>query len=100
MTDAEAIKLPKPKIGGAPGSLMHALANRCTTREIAPTKLESQLLADLLWAAYGTNRVQGPFGQTGKTAASASNSQEISIYVLLEEVRLGAIDQVASSRFW
>jgi nitroreductase len=31
------------------------------------------------------NRPQGPFGIPGRTAASASNSQEIDVYVALEE---------------
>ena len=33
----------------------------------------------------GVNRKKGPFGIPGRTAASASNSQEIDIYVVLEE---------------
>jgi hypothetical protein len=45
--------------------------------------LPLQVLANLLWAANGVNRQQGPFGLTGRTAASASNSQEIDVYVAL-----------------
>ncbi len=44
-----------------------------------------QLLSTLLWAAFGVNRPNGPFGLVGRTAASASNSQEIDIYVALKE---------------
>ncbi|HVZ34511.1 MAG TPA: nitroreductase family protein, partial [Polyangiaceae bacterium] len=44
-----------------------------------------QLLSNLLFAARGVNRRPGPFGGLGSTAASASNSQEIDVYVLLEE---------------
>ena len=43
------------------------------------------MLSNLLWAAFGVNREKGPFGQIGRTAASASNSQEIDIYVILAE---------------
>jgi len=43
-----------------------------------------QTLSDLLWAACGVNRRKGPFGMPGRTAASASNSQEIDVYVALE----------------
>ena len=43
------------------------------------------MLSNLLWAAFGINRNKGPFGIPGRTAATASNSQEIEIYVALEE---------------
>jgi hypothetical protein len=41
------------------------------------------VLSNLLWAAFGVNRPQGSFGKPGRTAASASNSQEIDLYVAL-----------------
>jgi hypothetical protein len=44
-----------------------------------------QVLSNLLWAACGVNRKKGPFGIPGRTAASASNSQEIDLYVALQE---------------
>lgn len=66
-------------------SLLSALRKRRTTREISPASLPLQLLSDLLWSAWGINRQQGPFGLPGRTAASASNSQEIDIYVALEK---------------
>jgi len=43
------------------------------------------MLSDLLWAASGINRKKGPFGIPGRTAASASNSQEIELFVALRE---------------
>jgi len=43
------------------------------------------MLSNILWAAAGVNRKKGPFGIAGRTAASASNSQEIEVYVALEE---------------
>ena len=42
------------------------------------------MLSDRLWAACGTNRRNGPFGLSGRTAASASNSQEVDVYVALQ----------------
>ncbi|HVO04758.1 MAG TPA: nitroreductase family protein [Candidatus Cybelea sp.] len=75
------IQLPAPE-----GSNLHAaLEQRRTIREIAPTPLPARLLSQLLWAAWGVNRKNGPFGQPGRTAASASNSQEIDLYVALPE---------------
>jgi hypothetical protein len=67
------------------GSVFAALERRRTVREIGATTLPAQLLSNLLWAACGVNRETGPFGAPGRTAASASNSQEIDLYVALEE---------------
>lgn len=65
--------------------LSKALQERKTTREIGHKKLSPQVLSNLLWAACGVNRKKGPFGIPGRTAASASNSQEIDLYVVMEE---------------
>ncbi len=73
---------PKPDNGK---SVLKALLQRKTTREMSDRKLSLQVLSNLLWAAYGVNRKKGPFGILGRTAASASNSQEIDIYVALQE---------------
>jgi hypothetical protein len=79
-----SIELPKPS--PRPGkSLTKALQLRKTTREIGEKKLALQTLSDLLWAACGVNRKKGPFGIAGRTAASASNSQEIEVYLALQE---------------
>lgn len=78
------IKLPKPKLNESK-SLAKALKLRHTTREISEKKIPLQVLSILLWAAYGINRRKGPFGIPGRTAASASNSQEIDLYVSLEK---------------
>jgi hypothetical protein len=75
--------LPTPKIRGGK-SLSESLRRRQTVREISPRKLSRQLLSNLLWAACGVNRPIGPFGGAGITAASASNSQEIELFVALE----------------
>jgi Nitroreductase family len=82
--DLQAIQLPVPS-SRADMSVFAALQKRKTTREISATRLPLQLLSDLLWAAYGVNREIGPFGIPGRTAASASNSQEIDLYVALSE---------------
>lgn len=75
--------LPAPA-GGRGASVLAALGQRKTTREIGAAPLPLQTLANLLWSAWGVNRTPGPFGLPGRTAASASNSQEIELYVALE----------------
>jgi len=76
--------LPKPQTDGGK-SVLAALWERKTVRNISSEKLPPQVLSNLLWAAWGVNRDKGPFGQAGRTAASASNSQEIDLYVALAE---------------
>jgi len=66
-------------------TVFEALKARRTSRAIGGTKISLQVLSDILWAAQGVNRLKGPFGGPGRTAGSASNSQEISIYVAMEE---------------
>jgi nitroreductase len=86
-TAASALKpvmLPKPEMEGGK-SVLAALKDRKTTRSIAAKELPKQVLSNLLWAAFGVNREQGSFGKPGRTAASASNSQEIDLYVALPE---------------
>jgi nitroreductase len=81
---ASALRLPEPFLTGKT-TVAEALRSRRTTREMTEAKLDVQLLSNLLFAASGVNRRQGPFGSRGITAASASNSQEIRVYVALEE---------------
>jgi hypothetical protein len=81
---ASAIRLPAPAKAGKT-SVFTALRLRKTTRTIRRMPVSLQELSNLLWAACGVNRKQGPFGMPGRTAASASNSQEIDIYVALEK---------------
>jgi len=78
----EPIALPEPKLDGGL-SLGEAFRQRRTVREFSDEPLPPQLLGDLLWAACGVNRVNGPFGVSGRTAPSASNSQEVDVYVVL-----------------
>ena len=76
------IVLPRPSLA-IDKSLVRALRLRRTTREISARSLPLQVLSNLLWAACGVNRKRGPFGIPGRTAASASNSQELDVYVAL-----------------
>lgn len=82
--DLKPIPLPKPEKEGGK-SVLAALWERKTIREIKEDRLPSQALSNLLWAAFGVNREAGPMGRPGRTAASASNSQEIDLYVALPE---------------
>jgi nitroreductase len=78
--DLKPLLLPPPHTdGGKP--LMQALLERQSQREFSPKALESQELADLLWAAFGINRS----AIDHRTAPSAMNSQEIDIYVALAD---------------
>ena len=58
---------------------MAALSDRKTERNISEEKLSSQMLSNLLWAAWGVNRP----ASRGRTAPSAMNVQEIELYVFL-----------------
>ncbi len=78
------IDLPKPSFSRGK-SVASALRQRRTIREISDRELPLQVVSNLLWAANGVNRAIGPFGIPGRTAASASNSQEIDLYVALRD---------------
>lgn len=80
----EPIELPKP-VFRKDANLESALRKRRTTRTIGGKALSRQTLSNLLWSACGVNRKNGPFDGPGITAASASNSQEIRLYVALSE---------------
>jgi nitroreductase len=73
--ELKPIALPRPQTdGGRP--LMQVLQDRKSTRDFAPDKLSQQVLANLLWAAFGVNRPDGR-----RTAPSAMNWQEMDVYV-------------------
>jgi len=55
---------------------MQVLKDRKSTRDFRPDKLSLQTLSNLLWSAFGVNRPDGR-----RTAPSASNKQEIDIYL-------------------
>ncbi|MBU9889650.1 MAG: SagB/ThcOx family dehydrogenase [Candidatus Omnitrophica bacterium] len=77
--DLQSIELPAPQItAGKP--LMQALSERRSGRSFSSEELSPQVLSDLLWAANGVNRPDGR-----RTAPSASNRQEIDVYVAKKE---------------
>jgi hypothetical protein len=82
--DLQPITLPEPVFDRC-GTIFEALKMRRTSRAISDKMIPLQILSDILWAAQGVNRVHGPFGGPGRTAGSASNSQEILVYIAMEE---------------
>lgn len=76
--ELKPIKLAAPDTtGGKP--LMQVLKNRQSTREFSADTLTLPVLSNLFWAADGINRPE-----SGKrTAPSAMNKQEISIYAAM-----------------
>jgi hypothetical protein len=80
----QPIALPKPA-AGRDKPVFVALQKRKTIRSIGEKPLSLQMLSNLLWSACGVNRKKGPFGGLGITSASASNSQEIDLYVALAQ---------------
>lgn len=80
--DLQPITLLTPQTDGGK-SVLAALWERKTNRNISARPLPAQVLSNLLWAAFGVNRQGGSFGKPGRTAPSASNSQEIDLYVAL-----------------
>jgi SagB-type dehydrogenase family enzyme len=78
--DLKPIRLPAPRLDGGM-TLMHALKERKSQREFSPRILPETVMSNLLWAACGVNRPE-----SGKrTAPSAMNRQEISVYVATAE---------------
>lgn len=82
-SDLDSIQLLRPKFEKEK-PMQNIFEQRKTIREIGNRKVSLQVLSNLLWAAFGVNREKGPFRIPGRTAASASNSQEIDLYVAIE----------------
>jgi len=80
----QPIPLPKPLFDRS-GTVYDALKIRKTSRTISAKPIPLQILSDILWAAQGVNRLAGPFGGPGRTAGSASNAQEIRVYVARQD---------------
>ena len=77
--EMKSITLPAPRTeGGMP--LMQALKERMSARSYSARELEPQVMADLLWAAFGISRPDGK-----RTAPTARNMQEIDVYVATAE---------------
>jgi len=75
----KVIELPKPQTeGGKP--LMQALKARQSSRQFSNKKIPLDVLSNLLWAAVGINRPDGR-----RTAPTANNRQEISIYAAMSD---------------
>ncbi len=78
-TEAQNIQLPQPQKDGGK-SITYCLQNRKSTKEFDKTKTVSkQQISNILWAAYGFNR------SDKRTAPSAMNCQEFTLYVFLPE---------------
>ena len=73
--EQKPIQLLKPQIGSG-NPFMQLLWKRMSSREFSPEPLPVEVLSNLLWAAFGINRPDGK-----RTAPTASNRQEIDIYV-------------------
>lgn len=77
--ELKPIALPAPQTaGGKP--FLDTVRERQSTREFTEQPLAPQQLANLLWVAYGVNRLDGH-----RTVPSAMNSQELELYVFLTE---------------
>jgi nitroreductase len=75
--EQKPIQLLKPQTGGG-SPMMQLLWKRMSTKEFGPEPLPPEHLSNLIWAAFGINRPDGK-----RTAATASNRQEIDIYAAM-----------------
>lgn len=71
------LELPPPRRERS--AFLTLLGRRQSQREFAPEALSPDVLSDLLWAAFGINRLE----TGGRTAPSAMNAQEIDVYAAL-----------------
>jgi SagB-type dehydrogenase family enzyme len=72
--ELQTIQLLKPQ--PSRHVLLQLLEKRASSREFSPEPLPALVLSNLLWAAFGINRAD-----LRRTAPSASNQQEIDIYL-------------------
>jgi nitroreductase len=73
--EPKPIQLLKSEMGSR-NPLIQLLWKRMSWRQFSPEPLPVEVLSNLLWAAFGVNRPDGK-----RTAPTASNRQEIDIYV-------------------
>jgi len=59
---------------------MEVLKTRKSSREFSEQKIDNQTLSNLLWAAFGYNRLD----EKKRTAPTARNKQELEIYCAME----------------
>lgn len=78
--DIKTIQLLSPDMSSGK-TLMQSLNERKSSREFSEKALQMQELSNLLWAADGLNRP----AEGKHTAPSASNWQDVDIYVILKE---------------
>ena len=78
--EGEIVDLPEPQTSGGM-SLLDALGLRESSRSYSDDQLSEQQLSDMLWAAFGISRPE----EMLRTAPSASNWQDIDIYVVMAE---------------
>ena len=77
--ELKPVALPTPQTsGGKP--LMQVFKERKSVRDFGGEPLSRQTISNLLWAAWGINREDGR-----RTAPSASNRQEIDVYVVVAD---------------
>ncbi|MBN1769553.1 MAG: SagB/ThcOx family dehydrogenase [Prolixibacteraceae bacterium] len=79
----EIINLPPPQTD-FDFPLMKALALRRTKRKWLEKPLSEQEISNLLWAACGITQPETKRAKSKRTVPSACNSQEINVYVVLE----------------
>jgi SagB-type dehydrogenase family enzyme len=78
--ELKTIQLLQPQMdSGRP--LMQVLRDRRSSRTFGAERLPTQVLSNMLWAAFGVNRPDSG----GRTAPSAMNWQEIDIYVAMAD---------------
>jgi nitroreductase len=77
---SDVISLSPTRIVGSK-PLMQALKDRSSTKTYAAQQVPLEIISDLLWAADGINRPESE----KRTAPSATNSQNVDVYVLLTQ---------------
>lgn len=78
--EAKTIKLPSANLNRNTKTVMDAFQSRRSIRAYSPKMLSDQDLSDLLWAAQGLTHEGGRM-----TSPTAKNSQEILLYVFMED---------------
>jgi len=76
---AEPMVLPQPRSGGGK-PLLEALRLRRSTRDYSTQPISTQVLSDLLWAAYGVNRPSGD-----RTAPYWRHIMVVDVYVAMAD---------------
>ncbi len=77
------IKLPPPQTD-ITFPLMKALEQRRSKRRFSGEPLSLQQISNILWAACGISLTETKRSKNRRTVPSASNSQEISVYIIIE----------------